>query len=210
MVNESVTREVLESYDFRKLFKSKGYVYFSNGLYNLNIIGIRTNKTNLVTNLFDDYLVVIYNSAIKNGDHVTSRRIYPITTEPGLYYMNKPMNVKGAAILVPNQYRGAYRMDYYKGYQALVQNRPVKVYRDNNKDNIYDLNPETIEEGMFGLNIHKSNDYKIAEKVNKWSAGCQVFSNPIDFKSFMTLCEKQKDNYGNSFTYTLLDEKDLV
>ena len=46
--------------DYAKIFAEKGYAYFTNGAYNLNIIGIRSDNKNKVTNLFDDYLVVIY------------------------------------------------------------------------------------------------------------------------------------------------------
>ena len=42
-----------------------------------------------------------------------------------------------------------------------------------------------------------------------YSAGCQVFADPKDFAKFIELCKKQSTLYGNSFTYTLLDEKDL-
>ena len=89
-------------YDFEKLFKEKGYAYFKNGNYNLNIIGVRKNNNNKVTNLYDDCLVLIYNTP--TGKNV--RQVYNITTEPGTYYMTiKPMNKKGTAILVPGQYR---------------------------------------------------------------------------------------------------------
>ena len=40
--------------DFAKLFKSKGYVFFDKGEYNLNIIGIRKSG-NLITNGFDRF-----------------------------------------------------------------------------------------------------------------------------------------------------------
>ena len=47
-------------------------------------------------------------------------------------------NVKGTAILVPGQYRGAYKIGFHKGkYKALVQAKPVKLYIDNDKDNKY-------------------------------------------------------------------------
>ena len=33
---------------------------------------------------------------------------------------------------------------------------------------------------------------------------------PKDFKEFMDLCYKQKELYGNKFTYTLINEEDLI
>ena len=43
-------------------------------------------------------------------------------------------------------------------------------------------------------------------KVNKWSAGCQVFARSYDFECFMALVKKSADIWGEFFTYTLVDE----
>ncbi|MBQ3306960.1 MAG: hypothetical protein IJG68_02070 [Bacilli bacterium] len=191
-------------YDFEKLFKSKGYAYFTNGEYNLNIIGIRAAGVN-ITNSFDDILVVIY----KTPTGKWTRQLYSITTDPGRYYVINPATRKGTAILVPGQYRGAYKIDRHRGkYEALCQKKPIKVYRDNNKDEIYDYDPKTLEEGLFGINIHKAG--RLSTRVDTWSAGCQVFAKDEDFKLFMAFCKKQAALYGNSFTYTLLKEEDLI
>lgn len=178
-----------------------------NKSYNLNIIGVRANiKNNEVTNSFDDVLILEY---IDGRKHLT-RKVYPITTEPGKYYMNHPLAKKGTAILVEGQYKGCWAIGKHKGiYDALVQVKPVKVYRDNNKDNKYDLDPENIEKGLYGLNIHRSNPNKNSIFIDKWSAGCQVFANYKDFNEFMSLCRKSAAIYGNSFTYTLLKEEQL-
>lgn len=192
--------------DFKKLFEEKGYSFFTNGVYNLNIIGVRSNNNNQVTNNYDDYLIVDYNT---KSCH--KRQIYSITTEPGKHYMINPMNLKGTAILVPGQYKGCYQIALHRGkYKALCQRKPVKVYRDNNKDLIYDMNFETIDKGLFGINIHRSNEAWTRQTVDQYSAGCQVFNNPKDFLSFMNICEKQRELYGNSFTYTLITEDDLI
>lgn len=194
----------LRNYNFEALFKKLGYAYFTKGMYNLNIIGIRT-KGNSVTNCFDDYIVVIY----KTPQGTWSRKIYSATTDPGLVLMKKPSNPKGTAILVPGQYRGAWVIAKHRGkYDALCQRKPVKVYRDNNKDEIYDFDVSSIDSGTFGINIHKAGMF--SKRVDNWSAGCQVFRVDSDFKSFMVLCKKQRELYGNSFTYTLLKEEDLV
>lgn len=196
-----------KSYDFEALFKKKGYAYFTNGNYNLNIIGVRSNQNNKVTNKFDDCLVVIYNT--NNG---LKRQVYTITTEPGLKFMKAPINCKGTAILAPGQYRGAYKIDKHRGkYDALCQrNKPVKVYRDNNRDMVYDYKPESTDTGMFGINIHRSTEFWTNTNVNGHSAGCQVFADPKEFVSFMTIVKKAAEIWGNHFTYTLVNEDDLV
>ena len=207
--NDKIMNKALFSkcntYDFRKLFQQKGYAYFDKGSYNLNIIGIRSDNNNRVTNEFDDVMVVIYNNDF--GTNVRMR--YTITTDPGNFYMKNPLSAKGTGILVPGQYRGCWEIGLHQGkYKALVQRKPVKVYRDNNKDNIYDLKPETIEDGIFGVNIHKAGPH--STQVDKWSAACQVFANSFEFDTFMGLCNGQVvHGYGKTFTYTLLNEADL-
>lgn len=197
--------ELCKTYDFAKLFAKKKYVYFTKGSYNLNIIGIRRKGTN-ITNRFDDVLVVIYNTPCAKN----IRKVFEITTDPGLVSMKKPANYKGCAILVPNQYRGCWVIGSHKGkYKALVQKKPVKVYRDNNKDNIYDFNPNTIDNGVFGINIHRAGENSIF--IDNWSAGCQVFKARKDFEAFMRLANEQiKNGLGTTFTYTLLNEEDLL
>lgn len=194
----------IKKFDFEKLFKRKGYAYFTNGAYNLNIIGIR-RKGIFVTNSFDDYLVVIYNTNIGTS----TRQIYSITTDPGINYIKNFDNKKGTAILVPGQYRGAFKLGLHRGkYKALVQNKPLKVYRDRNKDNNYDFDSKSIEEGIFGINIHKAGNLSV--RIDNWSAGCQVFASAPQYNSFIRLCEEQiKQGHGSTFTYTLIKEEDL-
>lgn len=193
------------NYDFKTLLEKKGYTYFTRGNYNLNIIGIRSNTDKRVTNKFDDVLVVIY----RDNNDVVVRKCFDITTKPGLYYMNNPTNGKGTGILVPNQYRGCWEIGLHQGkYKALCQRKPVTVYRDNNRDSIYDLEPDKTDTGIFGVNIHKAGTN--STHVDKWSAACQVFANSSDFATFMKLCTNQIDNgMGKTFTYTLINEEDL-
>lgn len=195
----------VKDYDFEKLFKKKGYAYFTEGAYNLNIIGVRASGAQ-ITNSFDDLLLLIY----KTPTGIWTRQIYQVTTDPGYFYMANPANRKGTAILVPGQYRGAYEIGLHRGkYQALCQRKVVKVYRDNNKDKVYDWDPATLDEGLFGINIHKAG--LVSKRVDTWSAGCTVFAIDQQFKSFMNYCHKQIEyGHGNKFTYTLLREDELL
>ena len=149
-------------------------------------------------------MVVIYNTPAKYG----CRAIYNITTQPGLTYMENPSNSKGTAILVEGQYRRAYKLGKHKGQNALIQCKNLKVYRDNNKNRKYDYNKQTIDEGKFGINIHRAGTN--STQINNWSAGCQVFANNSQFESFLRLCNLQVENgYGETFTYTLINEREL-
>ena len=205
MIKNTLVYKVARN-DLSIILKRKHYSFFTKGYYNLNIIAIRKDNNKIITNKYDDVLAVIYRD--KTG---LKTRYYNITTEPGDYYMRKKLgNPKGTAILVPGQYRGCWKLGKHKGeYEALVQAKPVKVYRDGNKDNVYDMYPQTINEGLFGINIHRSNQGFTRDTIDMYSAGCQVFADPNDFNEFIELCKKQSSLYGNSFTYTLIDEKDL-
>lgn len=189
--------------------KSKGYVWFETGDYNLNIVGIRnSNIQNKVTNKFDDLVTLTYKV---NG--ITKYHEFDATTDPGRYWEKNLLNPNGVAILVPNQYRGSHTIGLHQGkYEALRQHKPVKVYRDRNKDGKFDMLEESIQEGIFGINIHRANsaEWSKSTQIDKWSAGCQVIAANQDFKKFMDLVNKSANLYGKTFTYTLIESKDIV
>ena len=83
------------------------------------------------------------------------------------------------------------------------------VYRDKNKDDKYNRVPEDITQGIYGINIHRSSPTGSSNLVNKWSAGCQVIQDPADFANLMYLAHVAEKKYGNSFTYTLLESKNI-
>ena len=199
--------EILNSENIKSYFQAQEYKFFDtpDKKLNLNLIGVR--RDNQGTNTFDDFILVMY----REEELMVSKR-YQITTDPGKYWLLNPLNPKGTAILKPGQYRGTWQLGKHQGkYEALVQRKPVKVYRDNNKDEVLDYNSMTtmVDEGYFGINIHRSNPYDQSYTVNKWSAGCQVFKKVEDYNKFIKLCKDSAKIYGNSFTYTLIEEKDL-
>lgn len=196
----------VQNSNIKSLMQKKGYRFFESGKYNLNLIGIRANKPNDTNkDSFDDLFMVIYND--DSGKQV--KYIIPITTVPGVRYMQNPSNEKGVAILKPGQYRGVWKIDYHRGkYPALCQRGDkFVVYRDNNKDVTLDFNEATTDYGYFGINFHKAGEN--SQLIGANSAGCQVTQKSTDFNHVMMLAEKARAIYGNSFTYTLLDEKDF-
>jgi len=46
-------------------------------------------------------------------------------------------------------------------------------------------------------------------RVSDYSAGCQVFRCAEHFDGFMSIVRRARDEHGNSFTYTLLNERDV-
>lgn len=199
-----------ENFDFQELFLKKGYNYFTEGKYNLNIIGIRavTDIKNKITNAFDDILVVIF----KDRFNLWCREIYNITTDPGNYYMMHHCNIQGCAIVKEGQYNKLWQIGLHQNkYKALVQRSNITVYRDKNCDDYYDFEPSTEEQGIFGINLHRANQNVESKLIDKWSAGCQVFASPTKFNEFLALCDAQITNgMGKYFTYTLLNENDLT
>jgi len=194
------TREQVEA-----AVKAKGYVWFedaSNKGYDVNIVGIRNASTGqTVTNVFDDLLTISYK---ENG--VWKFHSWAATTDPGKKGVREFHNAAGVARLVEGQYRSSHIIRLHRGkYEALGQNKPVKVWRDANKDMVYDENK--IQGGVFGINIHKAG--ADSTYVENWSEGCQVFKKSADFESFMKICRKAKDIHGNNFTYTLIKSTDI-
>lgn len=171
--------------------------------YNLNIVGVRSN--NMVPNSFDDALHVFWK--FENTWH---HQTFKVTTDPGLSPLLQPENSKGTAILKAGQYRGAYSIGRHKGYEALVQTGPVTVVRDNNRDRLLDFTSGPEFTGFFKINIHRANPKIESVQVDGWSAGCQVFANPIEFKEFMRICRLAASEWGEKFTYTLINEDDLL
>jgi len=193
----SFTREQVEL-----AVKAKGYKYFENGDLNVNIIGIRNSAPgSKVTNLFDDWLTISY----KEGG-VWQFYIWNATTDPGKAPMVAGNKIGGIARVVPGQYPGSHMVRLHQGkYEALGQKANIKVYRDNDRDTEYDT--DTITEGVYGINIHKAG--QDSTWVERWSEGCQVFKRVMDFDAFMKICKRASKIHGNSFTYTLIESKDI-
>jgi lysozyme len=178
---------------------------------NLNIVGVR--NTGAKVDEFSCRMVVFW-----KWKGQWNLRSWPITTYPGSHYLiTKLLNPKGAAILVPGQYKGVYALDLHGGrYRALCQrNGAVKVYRDGDRDRVFDLDASTIQTGSYGINIHAPVTLRdgltayTAAKVGAASAGCQVFQRVEDFLEFRDLCDRASEFFGNKFTYTLIRDSDL-
>ena len=192
--------------------EDKGYKYFHDNLnkgYDVNIIGVRNSKTKgRVTNAFDDTLTISYKI-----DGEWQYHEFNCTTDPGSHWVENLLNEKGVAILKPNQYRSSHKLDFHQGrYLALRQKSDVTVYRDNDRDNNYDLNESKTDTGVFGINIHRATGRSGGKsiRVDKWSAGCQVIADNDNWHTFLGICQSAREIHGNSFSYTLIESKDIV
>ena len=180
----------------KKVMVAKGYSYLT-GTNQLNIIGVRES---LDLDKFNDEIYLLYNNGVE------TLKGFLATTKPGKYWMEHPMNVKGTGILAPGQYPNSHCRGKHQGqYNALVQCGNLSVYRDSNKDDVFDLILCSLEKGAgFGINIHHAGINSTL--VGKWSAACQVFANEADFDFMMSLVSISTQKF---FTYTLLTSQDF-
>ena len=191
-----------------KAVKKLGYNWFETGDYNVNIVGIRNSNTDYkVTNKFDDCLTLSYKV---NGDWVF--HCFKCTTDPGTHWVKNVTRKEGVAVLKPGQYRSSHKLRLHAGkYLALGQQKPVTVYRDNNRDDNYDLDDNNTQTGLFGINIHRATarSGKTSSRVDKWSAGCQVIASNDDWHEFLDICQIAREKWSNNFTYTLIESKNI-
>lgn len=180
----------MKTYSYVELenkFKELGYEWS-----NFHLIGVRSLANE--KNKFDDNIYLV------NGPIMFR---YSCTTNPGTHWLKNLMNPKGTALLKPGQYIDTYHLGLHQGkYKALVQRKPVTVYRDGDKDDVAE-ETKTEQTGLFGINIHRANASAVSNFIDRWSAGCQVLNNPKDFASLIAACEKSRKS---AFTYTLLRE----
>ena len=200
------TREQIET-----SVKEKGYKWFEdngNKGYDVNIVGVRNSETKgRVTNAFDDCITISYKI-----DGEWKFHCFPCTTDPGTHWVENILNDRGVAILKPGQYRGSHKLRLHQGkYLALGQKKPMKIYRDANLDGKYDLIEESVREELIGINIHRATSRSGGKstRVDKWSAGCQVIADNDDWHEFLDICQAAREIHGNSFSYTLIESKDI-
>lgn len=168
----------------------------------VNIFVFRKNR--VFTNRFDDKIYWLW----KDKENQWQLRKADVTSKAGLYYVKNPLSKKGVAILKSGFLKNSHQLGLHQGkYTALVQAKPLQIYRDNDKDDWADYKPESIEEDYFGINIHRANMAWKSKTVDKWSAGCQVFADPNLFNQFIEQCQKHKELYGNIFSLFLIEEE---
>ena len=100
------TREQIET-----AVKAKGYKWFedpSNKGYDVNIVGVRNNKTKgRVTNAFDDHITISYKI-----DGEWYFECFKCTTDPGTHWVENIMREEGVAILKPVNIEVLINYDY--------------------------------------------------------------------------------------------------
>lgn len=200
--------EVMKKYGFVVFDGKTGGSYYD---YDLNLLGIR--NANVKSDAFDDKYIVYYKVNKKWDIYYFS-----CTTDPGKAHLMNPIfdeaKKDGALILKHGeQYRSAYTLGFHGGgnwrHRALIQTGKLKGFRDNNRDDILDLDPTSVTEGLYGANHHTAFLTADATVVGAWSAGCQVINKHIEYKKLIDLWERAAKIWGSTFSYTLLHQKDF-
>lgn len=192
---------------FLQTIRSMGHEVFTSGDFNLNFIAIRFGDASAES--FDDWITCWYK---RDGQWHT--HWWRATTDPGSYWMDNPMNVKGTAQVVPDQYRGLWKVGRHKTYKAFEQAGQVKVYRHQPGK---ERTSPPIDIGDFHINGHAADTdpWDTVDpnrtSVGRWSAGCQVWADSAGFREAIGLAEESiRRGYPNSFTYTLVKESDVL
>ena len=172
-------------------YNNLGYKFYTNDLH-INLFGIRDASD---VNTFNDCIGFCY---VENG--IPCIKKYKGSTDPGKYYLLNPMCSAGAAIVVPGYYPDLFAIGKHRGqYEALVQHSDIKVYRDRNKDTNLDFNPDSIQKGQFGINMHRTSAYGPVDYVGKYSAGCQILNSPNDLAEILKFCKISMKKYNYKY-----------
>lgn len=172
----------------------------------LNIIGIR--KKDKDSTKYEDLILSVKITKPDTWKMVVD--IYEGTTTPSDYWLrNFAVANKGAAILHEGWHEESWGFGYHKQdpkRPALVQIKPLPVYRDSNKDTKLDEIDTTIEtKGLIGINFHARANFIVTELIGDTSAGCQVFKNRTNFEKYFIQDVRDSVNKGiKSFSYNLI------
>lgn len=202
-------------------FAKKGYAFFTQGDYNLNIIAIREND--IFENTFSDTLLVLYKVNQKWQIFKTKW-----TTLAGVYGLGGEQNpltkwqtgtdLDGVAIIAEGQYRGAFEYVNngfnYPFTEYLRQIKALNYWRDNNKNFKIDRNPLTFRTGIYETHLHAMSHFNTDgiyisfPGYSPWSQGCQGAPS-YWFNQFLSLVREAVKIYGKRFTYTLVHRNEL-
>ena len=170
------------------------------------------------------YLIIGMQS-LENGDNWFDDKFYVYdgpdyimnssgTTNVGITALKKfsNYNLIGAAVWKTNEwYEDLYVPGMHKssrkggGMRALRQNKPIKFYRDSDRDNLAEeggkLYEKIIYANMHGVSYDPFSTI-VKEQINGWSFGCQVWNRMSDYRAMQRATWKRK----KAVDYALLKE----
>jgi hypothetical protein len=201
--------------DIMRAMAKRAMVFFS-GEYDLNVIFIRSKESQ--SDKFDDVCLVIYQKKLLSGKLEWVMKSFECTTDPGKNWLLSPINVNGTLIIVPGQYKKAFRLGYHnrskgpgKMYRCLEQVDKLAYVLDNSRDSKLDFSlmedPKNIFWDIRKTNIHRASQWAKSLLVGLYSAGCLVMAEDKSLQELIELVELQQATIGSDFiTMTLLNE----
>lgn len=175
--------------------------------YSVTLGGVRTKDA--TSNKFNDFVFASYFDEYGKLYSI----IVPATVDPGLSSRQKPSNPKGVAIIQHGiQHRGVYEYQNpkidktlrgHKGQEAFRQIKPMKLWRDSNKDGTVDYG-KNEELSLSYTNGH--NMGVIGNNVDGWSEGCWG-STVLNMSKIYAFANIQiSKGLGKIFSFALLHE----
>lgn len=171
-------------------------------LNEVNLFGIR-DSADLAKDVINDQI-----GYFTDSDILIARG----TTEPGVYWTKTEgeRNKAGTFHLKEGFHERIWCVGTHKGYEALVNDyrycKPTKGWRDANYDFVRDSKDVEVCD-YFGINCHRMHPIALVDKVGKYSAGCQVYRDPNDFKKLLATIKASHMYRGTSaktvFNYML-------
>ena len=204
----------LDYFQIYKLCIKKGYWFPVSGRpFDLFVFGVRSNNREQSKDGFDDVIGIAYQDL--KGEKCVA--YFSATTDPSVRELINPSfyeaQLYGTAIMKEGQYRGAYKLGLHGGgvwqHVALIQQMPIKIYRDKDKDTILDFDVP-VTQGLYGINIHAASLWQDLDKIDGYSAGCQVFANSKEYYKAVELWQAQmRYGLGDIFSYTLFTQDEF-
>ena len=176
--------------------RARGWAWFDGGDFDLNLVALRCTPG--TTNAFDDLLTCSWMEGA-----VWQFRAWRCTTDPGRPALVDPRRADGTAVIAEGQHRAAYVLGLHTGaYECLIPRVPIPVMRDRDRDAIVDPDlPSTSS----SVQIHRANPTRASTIVDRWSEGCLVLADPLNFAEFMRLVHEQvRHGRGDRFTLSLM------
>lgn len=207
--------------------------------YNLNIWNIRSsekksNTFNDICVIFwkynEKWHIETYTITTDPGLFYLKKLINPLGTailKPGQYLNSWSLGLHNGKykalvqikpITVIRDFDLDDELDFDCDLTDILQDKlyPKKNYYDNTLGQIFEIqNPAKKliyreSTGLYGINFHHSGKTFISKSISNWSAGCQVHYNYEDYwQKFIPLLEASKSKWGDKFSLTLIEEKDI-
>lgn len=153
---------------------------------------------------WNDAIGCIYRTA---RDAPLQLQLWRGTTDPGRPTLTAPRNPAGAAVVAPGQHRAVWTLGTHHGRPAFVQNRPIPVLRDCDRDGVIDPTGPAVA-GLYGINGHDAYRDGLVQ-VGEASEGCIVWWDGDDHTEALKLAQAQERSiHVGSFSLTVFDVRD--